>query len=234
MKNDEIIFEDWGLISYEEAWKLQELRLQEIVEIKMENRKSGGQKITPNYLIFCEHPHVYTLGRTGSVSNLLLSEEELTDKGISYFPINRGGDITYHGPGQVVGYPIIDLDNFFTDIHRYLRCLEEVMIHTLAHYNLKGDRLAGATGVWLDPLDRLRARKICAMGIRASRWVTMHGWALNVNTDLNYFGHIIPCGITDKSVTSLSAELHQNVDMIEVKHLLKKYFCQEFSARLRE
>lgn len=234
MKNDEIIFEDWGLISYEEAWKLQELRLQEIVEIKMENRKSGGQKITPNYLIFCEHPHVYTLGRTGSVSNLLLSEEELADKGISYFPINRGGDITYHGPGQVVGYPIIDLDNFFTDIHRYLRCLEEVMIHTLAHYNLKGDRLAGATGVWLDPLDRLRARKICAMGIRASRWVTMHGWALNVNTDLNYFGHIIPCGITDKSVTSLSAELHQNVDMIEVKHLLKKYFCQEFSARLRE
>ncbi len=234
MKNDEIIFEDWGLISYEEAWKLQELRLQEIVEIKMENRKSGGQKVTPNYLIFCEHPHVYTLGRTGSVSNLLLSEEELADKGISYFPINRGGDITYHGPGQVVGYPIIDLDNFFTDIHRYLRCLEEVMIHTLAHYNLKGDRLAGATGVWLDPLDRLRARKICAMGIRASRWVTMHGWALNVNTDLNYFGHIIPCGITDKSVTSLSAELHQNVDMIEVKHLLKKYFCQEFSARLRE
>lgn len=168
------------------------------------------------------------------MSNLLLSEEELADKGISYFPINRGGDITYHGPGQVVGYPIIDLDNFFTDIHRYLRCLEEVMIHTLAHYNLKGDRLAGATGVWLDPLDRLRARKICAMGIRASRWVTMHGWALNVNTDLNYFGHIIPCGITDKSVTSLSAELHQNVDMIEVKHLLKKYFCQEFSARLRE
>ena len=231
MKNDEIIFEDWGLISYEEAWKLQELRLQEIVEIKMENRKSGGQKVTPNYLIFCEHPHVYTLGRTGSVSNLLLSEEELADKGISYFPINRGGDITYHGPGQVVGYPIIDLDNFFTDIHRYLRCLEEVMIHTLAHYNLKGDRLAGATGVWLDPLDRLRARKICAMGIRASRWVTMHGWALNVNTDLNYFGHIIPCGITDKSVTSLSAELHQNVDMIEVKHLLKKYFCQEFSAK---
>lgn len=230
--NKEIIVEDWGLISYAEAWKKQEEYLQHIVNIKMENRQREKKESTPNYLIFCEHPHVYTLGKTGTPDHLLLNAQELGQRHIEYYPINRGGDITYHGPGQIVGYPILDLDNFFTDIHRYLRTLEDVMINTLAHYAIKGDRLKGATGVWIEPDSPGAARKICAMGIRASRWVTMHGWALNVNTDLAYFGHIIPCGITDKAVTSLAKETGKKMDIEEVKKWIVYYFSKAFEAKM--
>jgi len=230
--NKKIIVEDWGLISYAEAWQKQEEYLQHIVKIKMENRQREVKEPTPNYLIFCEHPHVYTLGKTGTPHHLLLNAEELSQRDIEYYPINRGGDITYHGPGQIVGYPILDLDNFFTDIHRYLRTLEDVMINTLAQYAIKGDRIMGATGVWIEPSSPGAARKICAMGIRASRWVTMHGWALNVNTDLAYFEHIIPCGIMDKAVTSLAKETGKEMDIEEVKKWLIYFFSKEFDANI--
>lgn len=242
MKNTQIIFRDLHRMDYKECWDYQASLLESIAVKKLENRKLrransennlpivGIQK-TENYLLFVEHPHVYTLGKSGAMDNVLLSEENLKKRGIQFYKINRGGDITYHGPGQIVGYPILDLDNFFTDIHRYLRFLEEVIILTLGEYGIKGERLPGATGVWLDPDNLLKARKICAMGIRCSRWITMHGWAFNVNSDLDYFNHIVPCGITDKAVTSLNKELGvETVPINEVKGYLKKHFKALFEA----
>lgn len=216
MKNNKVIFQDWGLLDYELAWSRQEALFSSVVDQKMANRSAAEPASTSNYLIFTQHPHVYTLGKSGKSENLLLDDSGLEEKHASFYKINRGGDITYHGPGQLVGYPILDLDNFFTDIHLYLRTLEEAIIQLLADYGLKGGRLEGFTGVWLDPHGP-RARKICAMGVRCSRWVTMHGFALNVCPDLGYFGNIVPCGIDDKAVTSLEKELGHKPDMEEVK-----------------
>lgn len=203
------------------------------VNIKFENRKlPEAQKVsTRNYLLFCEHPHVYTMGKSGRPEHLLLSEEALEKAGARYYRINRGGDITYHGPGQLVGYPILDLDHFFPDIHKYLRYLEEVFISVLGDYGLAGERSPGETGVWLE-VGTPQARKILALGVRASRWVTMHGWAFNVNTDLNYFRHIVPCGIADKEVTSLQRELGRAVDMEEVKERARHYFARQFDVEM--
>ena len=198
------------------------------MDVKLEKR-NNPQLVTPNFFLFVEHPHVYTLGKSGDISNLLLSEKQLVAKGATFYKSNRGGDITYHGPGQIVGYPILDLENFFTDIHKYLRLLEEVIILTLAEYNIIGTRSEGETGVWLD-LGTPFARKICAMGVRASRWVTMHGFALNVNADLGYFDNIIPCGIRGKAVTSMHVELGQKVDEQEVKAKILKHFSVLFEA----
>lgn len=229
-----VLFHDLNLIDYKECWDKQEKMLEEISRVKMSNRDRSPETIvaTQSHLIFCEHPHVFTLGKTGDESNLLANEEQLKKLHASFYKINRGGDITYHGPGQLVGYPILDLDNFFTDIHRYLRTLEEVIIRTIAEFGLKGERYEGYTGVWLDVALPAKARKICAMGVRTSRWVTMHGWALNVNPDLSYFNQIVPCGITDKAVTSMEKELGKKVDMEEVKRVLKKKFEEEFGCRL--
>jgi lipoyl(octanoyl) transferase len=226
-------FIDLGLIDYKEAWDYQEKLFAEVVDKKVANRTlpENQQQTTNNFLLFCEHPHVYTLGNTGDKEHLLISEDQLKEKNATYYKINRGGDITYHGPGQIVGYPILDLDNFFTDIHKYLRFLEEMVIRTLAEYGLTAERSAGETGVWLDASNPTKARKICALGVRASRWVTMHGFALNVNVDLNYFGNIIPCGIIDKAVTSLDKELGRKVDEEEVKEKLKKHFSELFLAQ---
>lgn len=226
--NKKVILQDWGLMEYQAAWDKQEEIFGQIVKQKTANRSLETPLPTPNYMVFTEHPHVYTLGKSGKEENLLLDEEGLKEKHASYHHINRGGDITYHGPGQIVGYPILDLDNFFTDIHRYLRTLEEVIILTLKDYGLKGDRYPGFTGVWLDPEDPFRARKICAMGVRASRWVTMHGFALNVNTDLSYFGNIVPCGIDDKGVTSLEKELGHPLDIAEVKEKIITHMAEQF------
>ncbi|HYK77162.1 MAG TPA: lipoyl(octanoyl) transferase LipB [Daejeonella sp.] len=231
MKNKQVIFEDWGLMDYQEAWTKQEQVFSEIVQTKTLNRQNNTDTSTHNYLIFVEHPHVYTLGKSGKPENLLLDEHGLEEKEASYYKINRGGDITYHGRGQIVGYPILDLDNFFTDIHLYLRTLEEAVILILADYGLKAGRYPGFTGVWLDA-DNARARKICAMGVRCSRWVTMHGFALNVNTDLSYFNNIVPCGINDKDVTSLERELGYKPDMEEVKQGLKKHISHLFEMEL--
>jgi lipoyl(octanoyl) transferase len=234
----QVKFIDLGLIDYKQAWEYQEKLFDEIVAVKIANRNSVShnhpetQEATNNYLIFCEHPHVYTLGKSGDEHNLLVNETELKEKHATYYKINRGGDITYHGPGQIVGYPILDLDNFFTDIHKYLRFLEEIVILTLGEYGIQAGRSNGETGVWLDIDNPARIRKICAMGVRASRWVTMHGFALNVNTDLNYFQNIIPCGITDKAVTSLDKELGYKVDEEEVKLKLKKHFSDLFNCQL--
>lgn len=227
-------FIDLGLIDYKEAWDYQENLFIRIVKTKIENRSVAPDSIlpTPNYLLFCEHPHVYTLGNTGNKEHLLINETQLKEKNATYYKINRGGDITYHGPGQIVGYPILDLDNFFTDIHKYLRFLEEMVIRTLAEYNINAGRSKGETGVWLDAEDPLKARKICAMGVRASRWVTMHGFALNVNIDLGYFENIIPCGIVDKAVTSLDKELGHKVDEEELKQKLKKHFADLFDCEM--
>ena len=233
-QNKQIFFEDLGKNKdYKEIWEFQEKVLEEIATIKKQNRQLELEKQiqTPNYLYFVEHPHVYTLGRNGKENHLLINEAAIKNLGASFYHINRGGDITYHGPGQVVGYPILDLDNFFTDIHKYLRCLEEVVIKTLAEYGLKGERSKGETGVWLD-VGEVYARKICAMGIRTSRWITMHGFALNVNTDLSYFNHIVPCGIQNKAVTSLEKELKQKVSIEEVKQKLKYYFEEIFESTL--
>ena len=227
--NKEVGFEDLGFRDYREVWDYQEQRFQEILDIKIKNRRQGITDSTPNYFLFVEHPHVYTLGKSGNMNNLLVSEEQLTERGAQFYRINRGGDITYHGPGQVVGYPILDLDNFFTDIHKYLRLLEEMIILTLSEYGLQGERSKGETGVWLD-VGTDRARKICAMGVRASRWVTMHGFALNVNTDLSYFDLMIPCGIRGKGVTSLNRELGRHIPMGEVKEKLKGHFLDLFEA----
>lgn len=226
----EIFFEDWGLIDYKEAWDRQEKLFKEKVDMKFKQRSEAAIRFSPiqNHLIFCEHPHVYTLGKSGSIDNLLISGEQLKQAGATYYPINRGGDITYHGPGQLVGYPILDLEQFFTDIHKYLRMLEEAVILTLAEYEIVGDRLEGYTGVWLEPKNDERARKICAMGVRCSRWVTMHGFAFNVNTDLGYFDHIVPCGIDDKQVTSMAKELGYQVPIGDVKKSLLKHLCNLF------
>lgn len=223
---------DLGLKDYQETWDYQESLFQNILQIKSSNRKENPQRDTPNYFLFVEHPHVYTLGKSGHIENLLISEEKLKAINAKFYKINRGGDITYHGPGQLVGYPILDLENFFTDIHKYLRFLEEMIILTLAEYGLKAERSKGETGVWLD-VGTPFARKICAMGIRASRWVTMHGFALNVNTDLGYFDHMIPCGIKGKAVTSLNVELGKaTVSMEEVKEKLLKHFLVLFKAEV--
>ena len=228
--NREIKFIDLGLMDYKETWDFQQKLFDEIVEIKKKNRKDGTNKKTPNYFLLVEHPHVYTLGKSGNMSNLLIDETELKNKGASFYRINRGGDITYHGPGQIVGYPILDLENFFTDIHKYLRFLEEVIILTLKNYEIKGERNQGKTGVWIDTKTPF-PRKICAMGVRASRWVTMHGFALNVNVDLNYFNNIIPCGLANNIVTSISNEKKvKTVDVLKIKELLKRNFLDVFQA----
>ena len=218
---------DWGLIDYQAAWDQQSLLFNDTVALKTKNRTENTAFATPNYLVFCEHPHVYTLGKSGHPENLLLDEQGLKEKQATYYKINRGGDITYHGPGQIVGYPILDLDNFFTDIHLYLRTLEEAVILTLADYGIVAGRYEGYTGVWLDA-DNEKARKICALGVRCSRWVTMHGFAFNVNTDLNYFKHIVPCGIDDKDVTSMERELGRPLAMEEVKQKLKGHVATLF------
>ena len=229
--NKSIQFQDLGLKDYKETWDLQEEIFKKTVAIKVRNRRENAGLSTPNHFLFVSHAHVYTLGKSGDLSNLLLNEEQLKTKGANYYKINRGGDITYHGPGQIVGYPILDLENFFTDIHKYLRLLEETIILTLADYGLEASRSQGETGVWLD-VGTPFARKICALGVRASRWVTMHGFALNVNTDLGYFDHIIPCGIRGKSVTSLRVELKRDqVDENEVKEKLLEHFLNLFEAQ---
>jgi lipoyl(octanoyl) transferase len=226
--NKNIQLRDLGNKDYKETWDYQETLFKEIVDVKLEKR-NNPHLVTPNFFLFVEHPHVYTLGKSGDISNLLLSEKQLAAKGATFYKINRGGDITYHGPGQIVGYPILDLENFFTDIHKYLRLLEEVIILTLAEYNIIATRSEGKTGVWLD-VGTPFARKICAMGVRASRWVTMHGFALNVNADLGYFDNIIPCGIRGKAVTSMHVELGQKVDEQEVKAKIQKHFAALFEA----
>ncbi len=227
MKNKKVIYQDWGLLNYQQAWNRQEQVFAETVQAKTLNRNNNTNNSVTNHLIFVEHPHVYTLGKSGKPENLLLDEQELVNKQARYYKINRGGDITYHGPGQIVVYPILDLDNFFTDIHLYLRTLEEAVIMTLKDYDIPSGRYEGYTGVWLDA-DNDRARKICAMGVRCSRWVTMHGLAFNVNTDLSYFKNIVPCGIDDKDVTSMERELGHSIDMEEVKEKLKKNIGELF------
>ena len=228
--NRQIKFIDLGKMDYKEAWDFQENLFDEIVSIKKENRKKKSNLKTPNYFLFVEHPHVYTLGKSGDISNLLINEKELKNKNASFYKINRGGDITYHGPGQIVGYPILDLENFFTDIHKYLRLLEETIIITLDNYGIKAERNEGKTGVWLD-VNTPFPKKICAMGVRASRWVTMHGFALNVNVDLDYFNNIIPCGLNENVVTSINKELdNSEIDISEVKNILKTCFSETFDS----
>lgn len=222
-------------MDYKEAWDYQEELFLKTIKIKTNNRKveEHEQELTPNYLIFLEHPHVYTLGKSGSEDNLLLNDDGLKEKKASYYKINRGGDITYHGPGQIVGYPILDLDNFFTDIHKYLRLLEESVILTLGDYGIKAGRIKGLTGVWIDYEEGAKnPRKICALGVKSSRWVTMHGFAFNVNTDLNYFKNIIPCGIDDKAVTSIEAEVGKKQNMEEVSQVLKQHIVALFEMKL--
>ena len=228
--NKTIQLQDLGTKDFKATWDYQETLFKAILDTKIKNRRESAGLATDNHFLFVEHPHVYTLGKSGDLSNLLLSETQLTEKGATFYKINRGGDITYHGPGQIVGYPILDLDNFFTDIHKYLRFLEEMIILTLAEFGLKTERSPGETGVWLD-VGTPFARKICAMGVRASRWVTMHGFALNVNADLGYFDNIIPCGIRGKAVTTLNNELGvDKVDEAEVKAKLLKHFSALFNA----
>lgn len=237
--DQQVVFRDLGIMHYKEAWDYQESVLQSTVAIKAAIREATDihQDVaqlpqTGHYLLFVQHPHVYTLGKSGSITNVLLSEENLVKKGIDFFRINRGGDITYHGPGQIVGYPIFDLEKFYTDIGKYLRNIEEVVILTLAEYGIEGERSTGETGVWIEPDKPGQQRKICAIGVRTSRWVTMHGFALNVNTDLDYFNFIIPCGIQNKQVTSLQKELGRQVDMEEVKEKLKTNFEKVFHIKL--
>jgi len=231
--NKKVEVRNLGRKDYKETWDYQEALFKVTLDLKIKNRREEQNVPTSNYLLFVEHPHVYTLGKSGDIKNLLISEAELEAKNATYYKINRGGDITYHGPGQIVGYPILDLDNFFTDIHKYLRLLEETVILTLAEYGLKSERSPGETGVWLD-VGTPFARKICAMGVRASRWVTMHGFALNVNADLGFFDHIIPCGIKGKAVTSLNVELgKKEVDLNEVQKKLLHHFQELFGAQLK-
>ena len=232
--NKYIEIQELGLKDYKETWEYQEELFKRVLDIKIKNRRENAGLETPNYFLFVEHPHVYTLGKSGDLSNLLISEEKLAEIGATFYKINRGGDITYHGPGQIVGYPIIDLENFFTDIHKYLRFLEEMVILTLAEYGLKAERSEGETGVWLD-VGTPFARNICALGVRASRWVTMHGFAFNVNSNLGYFDHMIPCGIKGKAVTSLNVELgKKEISISEVKEKLKKHFAILFEAEMSE
>lgn len=220
-------FQDLGLIDYQEAWDYQEKLFAQSIALKIERRNGTSEEETKNYLLFCEHPHVYTLGKSGTEEHLLLNQEGLNEFDAKFYKINRGGDITYHGPGQLVAYPIFDLDYFFTDIHKYMRYLEEAVIRVLAEYGVKGERSEGFTGVWIDT-DKPTARKICAMGVKSSRWVTMHGIGFNINSNLSYFSHIVPCGIEDKAVTSLQQELGRPVDMQEVKDLLKEKLASQF------
>ncbi|MFV9552384.1 lipoyl(octanoyl) transferase LipB [Algibacter sp. PT7-4] len=230
--NKKIELQDLGLKDYKQTWDYQENLFKAIVDSKIKNRREAAGLETKNYFLFVEHPHVYTLGKSGDITNLLVDETQLKAKNATFYKVNRGGDITYHGPGQIVGYPILDLDNFFTDIHKYLRFLEEMIILTLAEYGLKAERSPGETGVWLD-VGTPFARKICAMGVRASRWVTMHGFALNVNADLGYFDLMIPCGIKGKAVTSLNVELgKKEVNETEVKEKLIKHFTNLFEAEM--
>ena len=229
--NKKVSFEDLGLIDYKKCWDYQEALFAEILAVKSTNRKENKTDTTKNHLLFCEHPHVYTLGKSGDKNNLLVNEEFLKSRGASFYKINRGGDITYHGPGQIVGYPILDLDNFFTDIHKYLRFLEEAVILTLREYGLEAERSKGETGVWFD-VGTEKARKICAFGVKSSRWVTMHGFAFNVNADLSYFGNIIPCGIVDKKVTSLENEIGGKIAMEEVKIKLKTHLVCLFEMEI--
>lgn len=226
MKNNKITVEHLGNIDYQSAWDYQEKIFQETIALKIANRDKENILETPNYLLFCEHPHVYTLGKSGKEENLLASESELIAKQATYYRTNRGGDITYHGYGQLVVYPILDLDNFYTDVHRYMRDLEEVVILTLADFGIVARRVKGLTGVWLG--EENNPRKICAMGVKMSRWVTMHGLALNVSTDLSYFGQIIPCGITDKGVTSMENELARKMSLEEVSIPMLKHFIEVF------
>lgn len=244
MNKQQIIFKDLGQLDYQAAWDYQESLLQENVRKKslvysQESGVNGSGLLTPgseldtlHYLLFVEHPPVYTLGKSGNIENVLISEEMRSMKGIEFFRTNRGGDITFHGPGQIVGYPILDLEKFYTDIGKYLRNIEEAIILTLAEYGIKGDRSPGETGVWIDPEIKGKERKICAIGVRSSRWITMHGFALNVNTDLDYFNFIVPCGITDKQVTSLEKELGRNMDFEEVKEKVKNNFSIVFESDL--
>ncbi len=227
----QIILQQYNNIAYSDAWKIQEDLFNNKVQLKIYNRTAAHLKPVSHHLILCTHPHVYTLGKSGLLEHLLLNNESLKEHQIEFFKINRGGDITYHGPGQIVGYPILDLDQYYTDIGRYLRDLEEVIIRTIAHYNITGGRIPGLTGVWLG-IDTDHPRKICAMGIRASRWITMHGFALNVNTDLSFFDHIVPCGITDKGVTSIQKETGRKVDEKEVQSLIIKYFEEVFDSKV--
>lgn len=223
-----------GLIDYQDAWNYQTRLFDKVLGVKSENRSlpENQQHLTENFLLFCQHPHVYTLGKSGKEDNLLVKTEELKGIGATYYHINRGGDITYHGPGQIVGYPIIDLENFFTDIHKYMRLLEEAVIQTIAEFGVNAGRIPGLTGVWINHNNGESARKICALGVKTSRWVTMHGFALNVNTDLNYFNHIVPCGINDKAVTSLQKELGTEVDLTEVEEILKNKIADLFGMNL--
>ncbi|SEE25071.1 lipoyl(octanoyl) transferase [Tenacibaculum sp. MAR_2010_89] len=228
--NKNVHVKDLLIKDYKETWDLQTKLLDEIVTLKRERRNGSVDIVTPNHFLFVEHPHVYTLGKSGDFNNLLLNENQLKEKGATFYKINRGGDITYHGPGQIVGYPILDLENFFTDIHKYLRLLEEAIILTLAEYGIKSERSEGETGVWLG-VGTPFARKICAMGIRASRWVTMHGFALNVNANLGYFDNIIPCGIRGKAVTSMEVELGEKVSEEAVKEKILKHFKSLFEVK---
>ncbi len=232
--NKQVLFQDLGLMDYKVCWDYQESLFNEIIAQKIANRNlAPEQQIqTKNHLLFVEHPHVYTLGKSGDAAHLLINDHQLEEKQATYYKINRGGDITYHGPGQLVGYPILDLDHFFTDIHKYLRLLEETIILTLDEYGIKAGRSRGETGVWLDEDNIFKARKICAMGVRCSRWVTMHGWGFNVNSNLDYFSNIVPCGIQDKAVTSLNKELGHDVDMNDIKGKLKKHFTTLFECEI--
>ena len=232
-QKQKVFFEDLGRIDYKSAWDYQEKLFNEIIQQKLAQRDKPSENFIPkHYLLFCEHHHVYTLGKSGSMKNLLINQDVLNEKHISFFKINRGGDITYHGPGQIVGYPILDLDYFFTDIGKYLRLLEESVILTLKDYGLEAGRSPGETGVWMDPQSPSRSRKICAIGVRCSRWVTMHGFAFNVNTDLSYFNFIVPCGIDNKGVTSMQKELRRELDMEEVKMKLRNHFAELFDCEL--
>jgi lipoyl(octanoyl) transferase len=234
LPNKQTQFIDLGLIDYQQAWDYQTDLFNKLLEIKKQNRDLPTNELLPtnNYLIFCEHPHVYTLGKSGEEKNLLIKKEDLHTIQASYYPINRGGDITYHGPGQLVVYPIIDLENFFTDIHQYMRLLEEAVIQTLAEFKIVGGRITGLTGVWIDYENEWATRKICALGVKTSRWVTMHGLALNVNIDLSYFKHIVPCGIDNKAVTSLEKEIGKPIDMVLVKSILKEKMVSLFEMTL--
>ena len=229
--NKQVSYKDLGLIDYKKCWDFQEELFAEILTVKSSNRKEDKTVATKNHLIFCEHPHVYTLGKSGDEKNLLVNEDYLKSRGATFHKINRGGDITYHGPGQIVGYPILDLDNFFTDIHKYLRLLEESIILTLKEYGLEAQRSKGETGVWFD-VGTKNARKICAFGVKSSRWVTMHGFAFNINPDLSYFNNIVPCGIVDKNVTSLEKEKGYKIDVGEVKQKLKRNLVRLFEMEI--
>ena len=225
-----IYVRDLGLINYKSAWDYQQYFFDEAVDAKLSNLRNKTEINIKNQFFFCEHPHVYTLGKSGSKDHLLLDHQQLSQKSIQFFNNNRGGDITYHGPGQIVGYPILDLEQFKPDIKVYMNNLEEVIIRTIAEYGLTGDRLKGSTGVWLDAEDKFKARKICAFGVKTSRWITMHGFALNVNTNLDYFNFIVPCGIVDKGITSLEKELGRNIDINEVKEKITTHFAVVFNA----